>query len=162
MTAPAPLDPSRSSYYVGDALYRELIANFSDWQDDARAVTDSTVRDEFRRPLERDFDAEASELGRRGPFVAHQPRHEGGQRVDAADSAERPRGAAQPFDQFSRLVGVELQHRQQRPQPARRRAGPRAGGGAALVVDAARTPPELDHERLEQLPALCHRGRRPL
>jgi 3-phenylpropionate/cinnamic acid dioxygenase small subunit len=54
MTAPAPLDPSRSSYYVGDALYRELIANFSDWQDDARAVTDSTVRDEFRRLLERE------------------------------------------------------------------------------------------------------------
>ena len=54
MTAPAPLDPSRSSYYVGDALYRELIANFSDWQDDARAVTDSTARDEFRRLLERE------------------------------------------------------------------------------------------------------------
>jgi 3-phenylpropionate/cinnamic acid dioxygenase small subunit len=54
MTAPAPLDPSRSSYYVGDTLYRELIANFSDWQDDARAVTDSTVRDEFRRLLERE------------------------------------------------------------------------------------------------------------
>jgi benzoate/toluate 1,2-dioxygenase beta subunit len=54
MTAPSPLDPSRSSYYVGDALYRELIANFSDWQDDARAVTDSTVRDEFRRLLERE------------------------------------------------------------------------------------------------------------
>jgi 3-phenylpropionate/cinnamic acid dioxygenase small subunit len=54
MTAPAPLDPSRSSYYVGDALYRELIANFSDWQDDARAVTDSTMRDEFRRLLERE------------------------------------------------------------------------------------------------------------
>src|SRR6516162_6923199 len=54
MTAPAPLDPSRSSYYVGDALCRELIANFSDWQDDARAVTDSTVRDEFRRLLERE------------------------------------------------------------------------------------------------------------
>ena len=41
VNAPAPLDPSRSSYYVSDALYRELIANFSDWQDDARAVTDS-------------------------------------------------------------------------------------------------------------------------
>jgi len=50
---PAP-DPSRSSYYVSDALYRELIANFSDWQDDARAVTDAGVRDEFRRLLERE------------------------------------------------------------------------------------------------------------
>jgi 3-phenylpropionate/cinnamic acid dioxygenase small subunit len=47
-------DPSRSSYYVNDALYRELIANFSDWQDDARAVSDPAVRDEFRRLLERE------------------------------------------------------------------------------------------------------------
>jgi benzoate/toluate 1,2-dioxygenase beta subunit len=47
-------DPSRSSYYVSDALYRELIADFSDWQDDARAVTDVAVRDEFRRLIERE------------------------------------------------------------------------------------------------------------
>ncbi len=53
----APLkgdDPSRSSYYVNDAFYRELIANFSNWQDDARAVTDVAMRDEFRRLLERE------------------------------------------------------------------------------------------------------------
>jgi 3-phenylpropionate/cinnamic acid dioxygenase small subunit len=49
-----PLDPSRSSYYVTDALYRELIESFSGWQDDARAVTDVAVRDEFRRLLERE------------------------------------------------------------------------------------------------------------
>jgi 3-phenylpropionate/cinnamic acid dioxygenase small subunit len=54
VNAPAPLDPSRSSYYVSDALYRDLIANFSDWQDDARAITDAVVRDEFRRLLERE------------------------------------------------------------------------------------------------------------
>jgi 3-phenylpropionate/cinnamic acid dioxygenase small subunit len=54
VNAPAPRDPSRSSYYVSDALYRELIANFSDWQDDARAVTDVAIRDEFRRLLERE------------------------------------------------------------------------------------------------------------
>jgi hypothetical protein len=54
VNAPAPLDPSRSSYYVSDALYRELIANFSHWQDDARAVTDVNARDEFRRLLERE------------------------------------------------------------------------------------------------------------
>jgi benzoate/toluate 1,2-dioxygenase beta subunit len=47
-------DPSRHSYYVDDALYRELIANFADWQDDARAVTDCAARDEFRRLLERE------------------------------------------------------------------------------------------------------------
>ncbi len=55
MNAPnPPLDPSRSSYYVTDALYRELIENFSGWQDDAYAVTDVAVRDEFRRLLERE------------------------------------------------------------------------------------------------------------
>jgi len=54
VNAPASLDPSRSSYYVSDALYRELIANFSDWQDDARAVADMNARDEFRRLLERE------------------------------------------------------------------------------------------------------------
>jgi 3-phenylpropionate/cinnamic acid dioxygenase small subunit len=54
MNAPAPLDPSRSSYYVNDALYRDLIANFSDWQDDAHLVADVAVRDEFRRLLERE------------------------------------------------------------------------------------------------------------
>jgi benzoate/toluate 1,2-dioxygenase beta subunit len=52
MTA-AP-DPSRSSYYVDDALYRELIANFSGWQDDDRAIADPMARDEFRRLLERE------------------------------------------------------------------------------------------------------------
>jgi benzoate/toluate 1,2-dioxygenase beta subunit len=58
MNAPATnnkdRDPSRSSYYVNDALYRELIENFCDWQDDARAVTDVGVRDTFRRLLERE------------------------------------------------------------------------------------------------------------
>src|SRR6202521_2985269 len=55
MTAPATkTDPSRSSHYVNDALYRALIENFSDWQDDARAVTDVAIRDEFRRLLERE------------------------------------------------------------------------------------------------------------
>ncbi len=47
-------DPSRSSHYVNDALYRGLIAQFADWQDDARAVTDAVARDEFRRLLERE------------------------------------------------------------------------------------------------------------
>src|SRR6201988_4583140 len=54
MNAPVPLDPSRSSYYVNDALYRDLIGNFSDWQDDARIVNDAAVRDEFRRLVERE------------------------------------------------------------------------------------------------------------
>jgi benzoate/toluate 1,2-dioxygenase beta subunit len=55
MSAPAAaVDPSRSSYYVSDALYRELIADFTGWQDDARAVTDVAERDTFRRLLERE------------------------------------------------------------------------------------------------------------
>jgi benzoate/toluate 1,2-dioxygenase beta subunit len=47
-------DPSRTSHYVGDALYSELIANFSDWQRDERAVSDPSVRDAFRMLLERE------------------------------------------------------------------------------------------------------------
>jgi len=55
MSAPAATaDPSRSSYYVNDALYRELIADFTGWQDDARAVTDIAERDGFCRLLERE------------------------------------------------------------------------------------------------------------
>jgi 3-phenylpropionate/cinnamic acid dioxygenase small subunit len=54
VNAPKAADPSRSSYYVNDTLYRELIANFTDWQDDARAVTDVATRDEFRRLVERE------------------------------------------------------------------------------------------------------------
>ena len=54
MVAQPSLDPSRSSYYVNDSLYRELIGNFSGWQDDARAIVDFAARDEFRRLLERE------------------------------------------------------------------------------------------------------------
>ncbi len=54
MTAVARPDPSRHSYYVTDAFYRELIANFTGWQDDARAVADVAERDRFRMLLERE------------------------------------------------------------------------------------------------------------
>jgi benzoate/toluate 1,2-dioxygenase beta subunit len=50
---PAP-DPSRTSHYVSDALYSGLIANFSDWQRDERALADPAVRDFFRMLLERE------------------------------------------------------------------------------------------------------------
>ena len=53
MNVPAP-DPSRTSHYVTDAFYRELIENFSDWQRDERAVTDVAERDLFRRLVERE------------------------------------------------------------------------------------------------------------
>ena len=52
--ATTTLDEERRADYVTDALYRELIANFSDWQDDARAVTDPAARDGFRMLLERE------------------------------------------------------------------------------------------------------------
>jgi benzoate/toluate 1,2-dioxygenase beta subunit len=54
MPAAAQGDPSRHSYYVTDAFYRELIANFTGWQDDARAVADLAERDRFRMLLERE------------------------------------------------------------------------------------------------------------
>jgi 3-phenylpropionate/cinnamic acid dioxygenase small subunit len=54
MSLDATLDPSRSSYYVSDALYRELIANFSDWQKDERVVSELAARDQFRMLLERE------------------------------------------------------------------------------------------------------------
>jgi benzoate/toluate 1,2-dioxygenase beta subunit len=47
-------DPSRTSHYVGDALYSDLIANFTDWQRDERAIADPAVRDFFRMFLERE------------------------------------------------------------------------------------------------------------
>jgi benzoate/toluate 1,2-dioxygenase beta subunit len=53
MSVTAP-DPSRHSYYVSDAFYRELIANFTGWQDDARAIADPAERDRFRMLLERE------------------------------------------------------------------------------------------------------------
>jgi benzoate/toluate 1,2-dioxygenase beta subunit len=47
-------DPSRSSYYITDTFYRELIANFTDWQRDERAVADPVERETFRMLLERE------------------------------------------------------------------------------------------------------------
>lgn len=51
--ATASLDTGPTDY-VTDALYRELIANFSNWQDDARAVADLAARETFRMLLERE------------------------------------------------------------------------------------------------------------
>src|SRR3954469_18202499 len=53
MNVPTP-DPSRTSHYVTDAFYRELITNFSDWQRDERAVADLAERDLFRRLVQRE------------------------------------------------------------------------------------------------------------
>ncbi len=45
-------DPSRTSFYVNDALYDDVIASFTNWQRDDLAVTDPVERDLFRRLLE--------------------------------------------------------------------------------------------------------------
>ena len=47
-------DPSRSSYYITDEFYRALIANFTDWQRDQRAVADPVEREQFRMLIERE------------------------------------------------------------------------------------------------------------
>lgn len=52
--ATVSLDTAKPADYVTDALYRELIANFSGWQDDARAVDDPAVREAFRMLLDRE------------------------------------------------------------------------------------------------------------
>jgi 3-phenylpropionate/cinnamic acid dioxygenase small subunit len=54
MNSQAQPDPSRSSYYVNDLYYRELIANFTNWQREELAVTDPAKRDSFRMLLERE------------------------------------------------------------------------------------------------------------
>jgi benzoate/toluate 1,2-dioxygenase beta subunit len=47
-------DPSLASHYITEAFYRELVANFSDWQRDDRAVSDAAERDCFRMLIERE------------------------------------------------------------------------------------------------------------
>jgi 3-phenylpropionate/cinnamic acid dioxygenase small subunit len=47
-------DPSASSYYVTDAFYRELVAQFTDWQRDELAIADLAERDRFRMRIERE------------------------------------------------------------------------------------------------------------
>jgi benzoate/toluate 1,2-dioxygenase beta subunit len=47
-------DPSRSSYYVSDAFYQELVESFTGWQRDDLAIADPAVRDACRQLLERE------------------------------------------------------------------------------------------------------------
>ena len=54
MNAPAVRDPSRTSYYVTNEFYLELISDFTDWQADARSVDDAAERDRFRRLIEQE------------------------------------------------------------------------------------------------------------
>ncbi len=54
MSAFAKHEASRRSYYVSDAVYRKLIADFTDWQTDERLIADPTERDLFRGMIERE------------------------------------------------------------------------------------------------------------
>ena len=47
-------DPTISSFYVTDELYRKLVANFTNWQRDELAIAAPEVRDHFRLLLERE------------------------------------------------------------------------------------------------------------
>jgi benzoate/toluate 1,2-dioxygenase beta subunit len=53
MHAPAR-NPSRSSYYITNDFYLELIADFADWQVDDRSIEDAAERDKFRRLIEQE------------------------------------------------------------------------------------------------------------
>lgn len=47
-------NPSRFSYYMTDDYYADLVADFSDWQHEERAIIESEKRDLFRSHLERE------------------------------------------------------------------------------------------------------------
>lgn len=47
-------DPSRSSYYVSDAFYQDLVDGFTGWQADEREVSDLALRDSCRRLLDKE------------------------------------------------------------------------------------------------------------
>ena len=47
-------DPSRTSYYINDAFYSELVAGFTDWQRDETLIADLPIRDAARGLLERE------------------------------------------------------------------------------------------------------------
>jgi 3-phenylpropionate/cinnamic acid dioxygenase small subunit len=48
------LDPSRFSYYVTNEFYLELVADFTDWQNEDFSVDDPGERDVFRRLVEKE------------------------------------------------------------------------------------------------------------
>jgi 3-phenylpropionate/cinnamic acid dioxygenase small subunit len=54
MSVRAAESPSRVSYYVTNEYYLELIADFTDWQNDALSVVDPSERDLTRRLLEQE------------------------------------------------------------------------------------------------------------
>jgi 3-phenylpropionate/cinnamic acid dioxygenase small subunit len=47
-------DPSKTSFYVTEAFYVDLMAAFTDWQTEAREVSDVALRDRCRMLLEKE------------------------------------------------------------------------------------------------------------
>lgn len=52
MTAALQHDPAKTSFYITNELYEEIIAAFTDWQRDGLVIDDMAERDLFRRLLE--------------------------------------------------------------------------------------------------------------
>ena len=52
--APPERDPARTSWYVDDAFYRDLVANFADWQREELVVEDVGLRERCRALIERE------------------------------------------------------------------------------------------------------------
>ncbi len=52
MTAALQHDPAKTSFYITDELYDEIVSGFTDWQRDDRVVNDMAERDLFRGLLE--------------------------------------------------------------------------------------------------------------
>lgn len=47
-------DPARSSFYIDDDFYRDLVDDFTDWQTDAAEITEAGLRDICTRLLARE------------------------------------------------------------------------------------------------------------
>lgn len=61
-------DPSRSSYYIDDDFYRDLVDDFADWQRDDSEIVDPGVRDSCGRFLARE--ARLLDAGRYDDWLA--------------------------------------------------------------------------------------------
>jgi benzoate/toluate 1,2-dioxygenase beta subunit len=54
MNAPTKHDPARTSHYLGDAFYQEIVDAYADWQRDELIVEDPRVTARFERLLYRE------------------------------------------------------------------------------------------------------------
>jgi benzoate/toluate 1,2-dioxygenase beta subunit len=54
MFTPLIHDPHKTSHYISDELYRDVVAMFADWQTDDRVVVDPAERERFRMLIEKE------------------------------------------------------------------------------------------------------------